>query len=147
MKNLIKLTTILTLLLIGTMSFSSCSSDGDDEDDVNYAAQIAGTYVGTGIIEGPDIRTQSEEGMKVVIDRSSNEIALVTILHADNQDFWQKSTYKVETSSTGYLLTSTQYSADRIIIDRSGNLTMMFTFSINNDPGYSFNFSGKKERD
>lgn len=147
MKNLIKLTTILTLLLIGTMSFSSCSSDGDDEDDVNYAAQVAGTYVGTGKATYLGLDAFTYNGMKLLITRSSNEFVLIKAIHSDNTTFLDNLSFQVTKTASGFILMDINDPSVRATIDKSGNITYTVpSIWIGNysDP-FEFNFSGHKE--
>lgn len=145
--NLKYVSMLLCMMLMG-ISFTACSDD-DDEPDVNYAARVEGTYVGSGKCMWADLLEEDVwAGMKVVVTRSSDNYVILGLMEANNTPILENSrAYEVLQSGSGWLLRDPQATNVSVTIDKDGNMVYYNpNITVGGEEGYSISFTGKKEK-
>ena len=145
--NLKYVSMLLCMMLMG-ISFTACSDD-DDEPDVNYAARVEGTYVGSGKCMYLDLLEEdSWAGMKVVVTRSSDNYVILGLMETNNTPILENSrAYEVLQSGSGWLLRDPQATNVSVTIDKDGNMVYYNpNITVDGEDGYSISFTGKKEK-
>lgn len=134
------------LLLIGGMGFSSCSNYDDYEEDVNYAAQVAGEYYGTAILKYYGSEYMVDNDMKIVVTRSSNNYAMLEVRYTDDTVIFEEESFEVIKDGSSYTLVNVNRSDETAVVDRNGKMEYEIpSFSVQGEGGYSMEFYGSKE--
>lgn len=114
---------------------------------------IDGEYFGTGSLQiiSLNVNVESYPGMKVKVERSSNEYVIVTPYNADGTPFLSSgdgTVYKVSRLTTGeFLLTNTEeVPMAEIKISSRKEMSYYYPYvSVADESGYALKFTGKRQ--
>lgn len=151
MKTTTKILSLLLTLLVSGVVFTSCGKD-DDEPNPDVAGLVQGTYIGTGTLQvsGISMDVESYPGMKVNLERSSNEYIILTPYNADNTPFFSDgkgTVYQVSRLTNGdFLLTSTEVPLAQLRVSASYEMTYYYPYvKVGGESGYALKFTGKRQ--
>lgn len=151
MKSYTKFLSLLLTLVVSGIMFTSC--DPEPKSNPNLAGMIAGDYVGSGSLQitGLNVDVESYPGMKLKVERSSDEYVIVTPYNADNTTFFASgggTVYKVSRLTTGeFLLTNTdEVPMAQVNISKNREMTYYYPYvTVGGESGYALKFSGKRQ--
>ncbi|MBQ2046620.1 MAG: hypothetical protein II260_05465 [Muribaculaceae bacterium] len=143
----IKFLSMLLIALTMCINFTSCSDEPDTWPD-NPAKAIAGTYVGDGKISYLDVYdVETWRGMKIDVNRSSNEYVTLTLRFATGETILSADrAYQVIETKTGYILKDAD--ATNVVIEITKKGEMYYknpNISVSGENGYVITFNGKRE--
>ena len=145
----IKFLSMLFIALTMCINLTSCAPDVDDNPwPDNPAKTIAGTYVGDGKLTYLNtIDVESWRGMKIEVNRSSNEYVTLTLKFATGETILTADrAYQVIETKTGYILKDAD--APNVVIEITKKGVMTYNnpnISVGGESGYSIIFEGSKE--
>ncbi len=152
MKTCTKLLSLLLALVVSGVMFTSCNHN--DEPNPDLAGMVAGYYIGSGSLQitGLAIDVETYPGMKIRVERSSDEYVIVTPYNADNTTFFSSgggTVYKVSRLTTGeFILTNPdEVPMAQVTISKNREMSYYYPYvTVGGESGYALKFSGKRQQ-